>query len=190
MDKTIPLPGSSMYGYSTYKRQPLVVKAFQWPGWSAGYDPLQAIKKLPALTGLRIGLALGQARGTRGLPPSCLGYIDGVIVIPECWVLEHGDGNYEVLTDEQFKEQYQKCTFVSADTHEFMTGPVEHDSTDPEHEEAEMSYEEGMQKASKYVCPTCNNTVDPATSDWMFEDGIWRHYHGYRTGWIDTVLRL
>jgi len=197
MDTKIPLPRRKpvtyepvMYGYSTYKRLPLVVKAFQWPGWSAHYDPLSIIRKLPALTALRMGLALGQAQGTMGLPPSSLGYINGILVLPEYWVLEHGNNVYEVLSDEQFKSEYQKCEFVSADTHDYMTGPIEHNSEDPKHEKAKMSSDEGMQKASQYVCPTCNNVVDPATPDWRFDDGKWQHYHGYRTGWIEAVLRL
>jgi len=188
MDKTIPFPRSK-YGYASYKRVPLVVKAFQWPGWSAEYDPLNKIKKLPLLTALHLGLSLGTRLTSKGIPPQNMGLVGTLLIAPNEWLIEHEDGTCEVLTDQQWQDQYEKCDFVTPDVQEHLTSAIPHPQ-ESEQKEAVMSYEEAMQKASQYVCTTCNNTVDPATQDWRFEDGKWLHYHGYMTGWIKAVKRL
>ena len=195
MKNQIALP-TSKNEFGTYKRLPLVVKAFQWHGWDANYDPFNKLVPFPYLILMVPLYKLYRWRGRIETDPRTMAVIEGVagIIKPGYWILEHGKNRYEVLTNKQFLKQYQKCEFVSQQFAEWMIpGKAEeapYDSESPEQEVIEMSHKEGLIKASDYQCPTCNNTVNPATSDWIFEDGVWKHYHGYLTGWVTTKKRI
>ena len=190
MKSVIILPGKSNE-YSTYKRLPLVVKAYRWHGW----DSVDQFDNLVPMPYMRLACFLHRLYRKAGkieTDPRTMAFIKGETdpIKPGYWIVEHGKNCYEVMTHAEFKLQYQKCTFVSKKHADWMQPGIDYDSQDPVHKEEQMSHEEGILKASQYVCPTCNNRVDTTTPDWRFDDGIWQHYHGHRTGWIKTRKRL